>query len=608
MRVAMVWRAVFARGSHAAPAPPSLDASAWRALCAAVAPLASQGLPSAEAIAALVEAPPGGELGQASRRARGVFHTPPSLARALATATFSDAALGAPRPIPRMLDPTCGAGALLLAAFEALARRGAEPQAILPCLHGWDLDPVAVEVCRLRLYERAGALSQALALPWPGASGPFRVGDTLAQVPEVLAASDDAPELILANPPFGNAIGRDTARADEERARFREAYPVAATGAYDRASLFVEWAVRATTGPVGLIVPRALLAAPYASDLREWVERTKPLRDVVRVDRHDAFRDAAVHVAGLVLDRAARPASAWVGDAGTGASCWSARTSVYANAASLAQELARGGTLADVATVSASCAVGEAYAWRDAVREAASADASSFRLVTSGALDPFVVRWGEQTQRYLKASYRHPVVPRAVMSARRQAQASSPKVLMPGLSAVLEAAVDAEGTDVGAVATLCVTVEERAAASQGAALRALATYLNSAVARAWFLAHFGAAGLSGGSVQVTKNKLVGLPVPRWVVDDAARAGAAAAVRSDVRATIASMSRALPPLPLTHAPPPAWFDAALALRSSGRIRRAEARAAFASWSVAGVPTDPAEVSARLASASLALVLG
>jgi hypothetical protein len=543
----------------------------------------------------------------ASRRVLGVFHTPPALATALAGATLPLAPARSDGAPPRVLDPACGAGALLTAAFDELVGRGGSPGAILATLAGWDLDPVAVEVCRLRLHARAGASGAALALPWPGATGAFRVGDTLRCVPEALIAAGESPHVILANPPFGNAIGQATAREADEQHRYRAAYPIAATGAYDRAGLFVEWAVRATTGPVGILVPRALLAAPYATALRSWVEQTKPLRDVVRVDRHDAFRDAAVHVAGLVLSSAGPDAASMARDSGIAASSWSARTSALGAAAVRAVDAASGATLADSVTLSASCAVGEAYAWRDGVAEDGMVDAPTHRLVTSGALDPLVVRWGEQAQRYLKTTYARPVVPRSVLSARRDAQARSPKVLMPGLSAVLEAAVDESGEYVGAVATLTLMASDWPASAQVPVLRAVALYLNSALARGWFLAHFGASGLSGGSVQVTKNKLAALPMPRWVVAEvgavADRAGSSAAREVEAHAA------ALPALSPTHAPPPGWFEAshALARGAASGIDAVRARAAFHALAAMPVPPAGAGLASRLSTASLALVL-
>ena len=180
-----------------------------------------------------------------SRRRQGSYFTPPALAAALADATI----VGATGTV---LDPACGGGALLLAALERRRALGAAAQTALAGLMGFDIDPAAVEVARLRLHARADMLGPAVAAPLDDPS--WRHVDTLA-----LPAESVAVDVVLANPPFGNAIRDDTGRDADEKARFQRDYPEASTGAYDRAGLFVEWSVRASREAVGLIVPRALL-------------------------------------------------------------------------------------------------------------------------------------------------------------------------------------------------------------------------------------------------------------------------------------------------------------------------------------------------------------
>ena len=58
----------------------------------------------------------------------------------------------------RVLDPSCGAGSFLLAAADALVRRGADPAEVVEQrLEGWDLDPEAVAHCREALRRWAAA-------------------------------------------------------------------------------------------------------------------------------------------------------------------------------------------------------------------------------------------------------------------------------------------------------------------------------------------------------------------------------------------------------------------------------------------------------------------
>ena len=98
-----------------------------------------------------------------------------------------------------MCDPTCGGGAFLVAAAEALHRNGSPVERIVAeQLHGVDLDPEAVAVARLEVACWALAATGELHLV-PEAH--LVVGDGLLDV------SAGAPfDVVLGNPPFGSQL------------------------------------------------------------------------------------------------------------------------------------------------------------------------------------------------------------------------------------------------------------------------------------------------------------------------------------------------------------------------------------------------------------------
>lgn len=542
-----------------------------------------------------------GERSAERAREKGVYYTPKPLARALALLLR-----GASRARPESLvDPACGAGALLAAAsangvpFEQL--------------YGVDIDPVAVEIARCRL-----AISAARWADDPAAGRErFVCADALARPLSAIFPDQHARggfDALVANPPFGGAIARDTARTAEQRERYGRDFPNAARGAYDKAALFVELAVQWTRpeSAIAALVPRSLLGAPAARALRAWLEEVRPLSAWLRIADGALFRGASVHVAGILLaptrgalhvvDLDARGTlSRYEVRSAIAAHQWAARTSPYAEWLRILRPATPLGQLAEVR---ASLTVAEAYdvaarvredgepAWtaplefsreqtaerptagpaewqlelfgerpprvatsdERAVEASAEQDArpdvDAFRWITSGAIDPLELAWGAGVQRYLGRHFVWPMVDRHALPNVRARLAAEPKILIPGLSAVLEAACDEAGHFAGAVATLSVL---RRTGVDAPTLPFVALYLNTAPARAWFLAHYAPLALSGGSVQVTANKLRELPVP-----DALWRGPL-----DANAGERLLGQVAPPLPRKHAPPVAWWDDAKA---------------------------------------------
>jgi len=151
----------------------------------------------------------------------GVVPARPELSRALAGV--------------RVLDPSCGGGALLVAALLALRRVGAEPE-----LLGIDISPLAGRATRARLA-LAGARSEilsgdALTLAWPAA------------------------DLILSNPPF--LRHESIAPAEKERAAGRSGLSRQA----DLSAHFAAVALRHAPD-VAVVWPRALDTARSALPL-----------------------------------------------------------------------------------------------------------------------------------------------------------------------------------------------------------------------------------------------------------------------------------------------------------------------------------------------------
>lgn len=163
------------------------------------------------------------------------------------------------RPAGNILDPACGVGHLLVPFLRALVaqsrQRGVEPHYLedaLSRLHGCDIDPTAVEICRVILFAEAhqkqtrngralwailGARIQHLPSPW----GTLDRGEAVPLLRQAYSC-------VVANPPY---IGRRKL-CNETRAFLDTHYPATSM---DLCSAFMERCIELTAagGMLGLV-------------------------------------------------------------------------------------------------------------------------------------------------------------------------------------------------------------------------------------------------------------------------------------------------------------------------------------------------------------------
>ncbi len=444
-------------------------------------------------------------LAAKTRRARGVHFTPPELAAEVVEATL--APLRGPL---RIIDPAMGCGAFLLAAARLLEKRGPDFAKAMSGKHsltgtvvlsGFDTDPLAVELARLSLSIETG-------LPVEAFDG-LRVGDALLE-------TEGQFDAVVGNPPFGNAIEKRTARNATYAAKLRRLYPEFAQGAYDYSLLFFGLATRllAPGGRYGLIGPTALL-----SDDKPWQRFM-----------HEQFRPRALLCFPMGAFGARVRTTAFVGARGA---CENVDVRDEAGARALHSwrdgawfEVAQGGprveasrVLGDVADIFAGCATGAAYELAPLVSERRGQfPAGTVPIVTTGALDRFRCTWGERAIRFLGRDYARPVWPqsgpRSVMAALTRQQ--RPKILVGGLTSVLEAWFDEKGSAAGVVSTWVI------APKAGVDPWLVLALLNSATLSRVYFSRHGGKSMSGMQTTIYKRGLLQLPWPEIEAGEGAR--------------------------------------------------------------------------------------
>jgi hypothetical protein len=438
-------------------------------------------------------------IGRVERRALGAHFTPRRLAGELVVRALAGHAR------PRVGDPACGGGAVLLAAARHLAAAGEEPRDVAARLWGCDVDPLAV------------ATTEAAVTLWAGAPPPrgrLQVADALV---------DELPwpplDVVVGNPPFltplATATGRSGARTRRLRARLGDS-----VGAYtDDAALFLRLAcdLVGPGGTVALVQPTSVLANRDAGPVRAAIERIAALREV-HIPTGRTF-DAAVDVCIPVLDRDACGPSRPHGGAEPSQTSWGGHLASALGVPRVALG-GGGGALADEAEVLAAFRT-EYYGTVPHVRE--EDDLPGGRpLLTTGLVDLGGIAWGDRPARAGGRTWARPVVDVAALEGRAASwleRTAGPKVVVATQTKVLEAAVDDDGRYIAGVPL----VVARPAAPHR--VWHVAAAIAAPAMSAWLRERAAGSGLSPSAVRVSAPQLRTAPLPvdpeAW--DDGARA-------------------------------------------------------------------------------------
>ncbi len=445
------------------------------------------------------------ELGHARRKALGAYHTPPAVADHVAVATLARAGRDAV-----VLDPACGAGALLLAALRA----GAHWRQ----LRGIDLDPLAVELARVQL-----ALAANLD------RDQCRELETLVIAGDALATAWPAAGAVLTNPPFLNRLKSLTAASPELASRVRSRHGDLVGPYTDISVVFLAECLRHCP-VVGIVLPASAYAARDTAALRA---ATPPPRWAWTLPG-GAFPEvgwatlACVYAPGEGTERlrGLPPAAIDEGTRPHGPGL------IAADDAAPALLPGTGAVLGDVATVEADFR-DEYYALKGHVRE----DGTGLRVVTSGLVDPGRLRWGEAPATIHGQRWDRPTAAREVLHPRQRARTGA-QLLVATQTPVLEVAPDPEGRCVGITPVLMVRPRE-------VDLAELLAVLLAPSSTAWALERSLGAALTLHAIKLSASQLRAMPM--LPVPPVARALAAELIEGPYRRdTLLALGQAMSP--------------------------------------------------------------
>lgn len=435
------------------------------------------------------------------RRDRGVYYTPPALARHVAH-VIAELALGNAAPVAQhVFDPACGNGRLLSGMLRELVRRGRpgpasgdERAGVAPGalaahrFHGIDLDRAALRRAHLRVTRLNAATGASLpaprlhcadALRVQPPAGSIRLGDGEVDAdlgwdtlfPEVFGRNRPGFDLIVSNPPFVN-MRRSTRLYGSAVKRYLAERFRCARGAYDLYVLFLELAVELLRagGWLAMIVPNKWLTADYASASRQLLAEHGSLVRIDDCSELAAFAGAAVYPLILYWTKGQQPSSSphyvritqWQqlscssdldSDSFLSSNCTFMPTARRAPAVNTV-------ALSELAQIASGATGFDARRLAQALEEVDQPLDTHYPFLVTGNIDRYVLCWG--SARFMGQRWTRPALPRhhPCLSLAKQQLYGQPKLILAGLSRRLEAAWDPLGHALG-VQTFAITAPEQ---------------------------------------------------------------------------------------------------------------------------------------------------
>jgi adenine-specific DNA-methyltransferase len=439
----------------------------------------------------------------AERKSHGVYYTPPEIAEQIVEWTLVPL-IEKQRAVKsnlRTLDPSCGAGEFLMAAYRRLAATVGE-EAARSALWGIDIDASAVAVARKRLK----ALDPAFPMEQ------IIVADALHRS-AVPAGSFDA---VVGNPPYINIRQLSKTQSREQMDALRATYATA-LGNFDLYVLFIERAMELLKpgGRCGLIIPGQWATLDYARACRELLLAETTIEKVINLSDSRAFANASVYPHVVVYQK--RVASAvhvvQVGGATGEPPALVPQAGLNANAFQFLAtldvesriETAKLGDLAMIRCGTAGYAA-QKIASRIVDQPPGASENGSNQLdfVTSGNIDRYRIQTGNV--RYLNRHYVRPKLEMTApeLTADKRRLFASRKIVIAGMSRRLEAAWDQTGLALG--------VQVFAVSDWQVDPYYLLAVLNSKLLSYLFATRFAAKRLGGGYLAINKGQLAQLPI------------------------------------------------------------------------------------------------
>lgn len=159
-------------------------------------------------------------------------------------------------------------------------------------------------------------------------------------------------------------------------------------------------------------------------------------------------------------------------------------------------------------TITGSATVGEAYLIKEILLDSQHLK-DSFKLINTGTIDQFKSLWSIKNTQYIKAQYQYPRVRSkdiAEMNNTRYVQSKSPKIIIAGMSSIIEAYFDVKGEYLGGKSTTIIIDDFKK-------LKFLIGVLNSTLISFYINKVYNSLKMSGGYLNIGTEVIKAIPLP-----------------------------------------------------------------------------------------------
>jgi len=332
-------------------------------------------------------------------------------------------------------------------------------------------------------------------------------------------------DIVIANPPYVDSENM-TVQNEEQRKFYHGVYSCA-KGNWDLFVIFAEagMSLLNSAGSLTYIVPNKLISASYSEELRKLFlsksifsirncshigvfEEVNVYPIIVHVGNFPSDRDVAVSAMAdmdsLKFSRIV-PHKIFYKDI-----YWDmflCDDERYVNV--VEKLLVAGDTSKAYGKVSGAATVAEAYKFADCVEEYSPGATAHKKLINSGTIDRYLSLWGAKDTRYIKHAYHKPIVKNTdikAISENRYRQASTPKIIIAGMTKDLECFYDANGDYLPGKSTIIILEETEFK------LKYVLALLNSKLLRFFVRNYFSSLAMQGGCFSLNPEQFLKIPV------------------------------------------------------------------------------------------------